>query len=147
MRETVTFVLLPDQRHSAGLGFSLVQLLICLGIYPKYNNNVVKNVCLHSLFAEGVSTTTAQQWEAPWRGSLQRRMKIPATPPPHSLPPHPRSGSPMGRAAPLITRISHLTAPLHPPPYPVSLQTNYWLPPLFQIMQTFPYLSIFPSMF
>lgn len=56
-------------------------------------------------------------------------MTTPATPPPLlRLPPSPplppQSGSPMGRAAPLTSRISHLTVLLHLPDYPVSLQTN-----------------------
>lgn len=52
-------------------------------------------------------------------------MTIPATPPLlHPPSPPPPSGSQTGRAAPLTTRISHLTVLPRPPIYPVSLQTN-----------------------
>lgn len=55
-------------------------------------------------------------------------MTVPATHPLLLRPPSPRlpppSGSRTWRAAPLIARISHLTALLQPPLYPVSLKTH-----------------------
>lgn len=76
-----------------------------------------------------------QAWKASSRESLPTWRTILATrllPHPPCPPPGLQSGSRTGRAARPTTRISHLTALLQPPRYPVGLQTFL----TFQIMQT-----------